>query len=447
MNSVHSSSRSVWGGLGQTFATLFFVAYAMLILAHVRPPVLGDLGEWAYEGILLRVHLLGQSDPAHLLKHYPVPNSLTTLGIGTLSLAMDWKAAVKTWLCLYLALAYFSSRFLIRRCKASGVTWFLLPMLFLSLNLWWGFLNFQFGICFVLIFTALLYGDAGKSRKVWLYTALLTVLFFTHMIPFAFASLLLLFKAVQTKRLRMLLAILLPALLTVWYVAGRFFFAGNADAKVILHHIPYFSAFFAVYKAGSFLKSFGFVNPLNDAEAPLAVQVLGSNLYVGFFLCSLVLCGLLLLAFARGFLQSRRHRAPDWFAWMAGVIFLVVYLFSPSEMLGIADPGARLLQVALYSLVFFLAIGPRAHLLVAACSTVVAVCSLFLFVSLVFTGDQETKTTISLPSAMQHLASVKYGIHAEYYTALDRGNLTKEVFPTAMFLNTPDLNTPSQANH
>src|SRR6187402_3216168 len=125
--------------LPQIYLFSLFSAYILLILLHRAVPLLGDYSIWTYEGVLFRNHLLGVADAFHTLKHYPVPNSATTLGIGLLALAMPWQMAAKLWLCLHLAFSAFALRSLLRATKAPAALWFILPSAtFLNLNLWWG---------------------------------------------------------------------------------------------------------------------------------------------------------------------------------------------------------------------------------------------------------------------------------------------------------------------
>ena len=78
--------------------------FAMLLFGHQGMPVLGDYGEWTYHGVLLRDALRGAPEPHYFLKHYPVPNSLTTVGMGLLMLSLPWAPAAKVWLCVELVL-------------------------------------------------------------------------------------------------------------------------------------------------------------------------------------------------------------------------------------------------------------------------------------------------------------------------------------------------------
>ena len=79
-------------------------------VVRTRNQPLGDYAEWTYHGILFRNVLQGSPNAAYALKHYPVPNSLTTLGLGLLMLLLPWQLAAKIWLliglCLGLVAAY-----------------------------------------------------------------------------------------------------------------------------------------------------------------------------------------------------------------------------------------------------------------------------------------------------------------------------------------------------
>ena len=131
--------------------------YAAVLFAKARPISMTDYANWTYQGVLLARHMRGLGDTAHLLKTYPVPNSAATLGIGLLALMLPWVTAAKLWLCLQMAMTFVAIRHLARTIHATGALWFVLPQAaFLGVNWWYGFVNFELGLAWVLLVASML---------------------------------------------------------------------------------------------------------------------------------------------------------------------------------------------------------------------------------------------------------------------------------------------------
>ena len=223
-----------------------------------------DYANWTYQGVLLARHLQGFADASHILKHYPVPNSAATLGVGMLALFLPWMLAAKLWLCVQMAFSFLALRQLASAVNANASVWFIVPpSAFLGVNWWYGFLNFELGCAWVLLVAALLFRRVQQdSERHWVVGLFLVLAFFTHMISFAFCSLLVVLYAAQTRRWRTLWQLVPAGLLSVWYLAGRYLVAGDADGQAgMVSTVRNYSGAFWAYKGNSFLKSFGFVNP------------------------------------------------------------------------------------------------------------------------------------------------------------------------------------------
>ncbi|ADV81835.1 hypothetical protein [Terriglobus saanensis] len=412
-----------------------FAAYILLVLFHHAVPLLGDYSIWTYEGVLFRNHLLGLADAFHTLKHYPVPNSATTVGIGLLALVMPWQLAAKLWLCLQLAFSAFALRSIFRASNAPADLWFILPTAtFLNLNLWWGFINFQWGIALAMFFAAML---LRSPKRIWILGLMLVLLFFTHMIPFTFAALMLALYAYQVKRYRLLLSVVPSALLTLWYVWGRVFLAHNADA-----HAPMLStlgqggyAWILAYKVNSLVKGLGFINPV-DTQRSLSLSLFGKPFYLILLMATLVLAALLLWAIAQSARASFRSDAPNRFLWITGGICGVAYLFLPGTALGVSDPGSRVLQVSLAVMLACIT-RPLPVLRVAkALSVLLMVSGLSLFAYIPFQPAMPKVNTAINPT-LAGFAHAPYNYAAFYLDELEKGELDEAVFPTALFLSSP----------
>jgi len=176
---------------------------------------------------MLHDTLAGHLPPNALLKHYPVPNSLETVGIALLCFVFQAELAAKIWILIYLVLTIFVSFYFYRsRGFSSPLLWLAVPAVFVGLDFWWGFISFLLGVLWVMLLTGMLLRGVSSS---WKYAAVLTLAFFTHMVPFSVAMLLLICFSIERRRYSLLSQALPGVVLTIWYALGRYFLGGNAD--------------------------------------------------------------------------------------------------------------------------------------------------------------------------------------------------------------------------
>lgn len=428
---------------GECLGVAMFGVYAAILWTHAGMASLTDYSNWTYQGVLLRDHLLRVPDAAHWFKPYPVPNSAGTLGIGLLALVLPWMAATKVWICLQMAAEFVTLRHLLRTVGATAWAWAVLPVaLFLNVNFWYGFANFELGLCWVLLMASVLLRAArGGMLRGWQVGGLLVLAFLTHMIPFAFCGLLLLLYARQTGKWKIVRQLVPAALLCVWYVAGRFVVAHNADGQAgMAASVKNYSAAFWVFKVNSYLKSFGFAHP-SGMDAVLH----GRTILLVLFAANLVLAALLgwrMVAEAR---RALAERTAERFLWFAALVVIPVCILAPGAMLGISDPGARLLQVVL-ALTLPLALrrpGPSVYVC-ALCALLLYAAGARLFAGAGFRTYTESAAASGLPAAVEQFARVPNHDQDMYFEALRSGDKTLPVFPTAMMLNgaTPEQSVP-----
>jgi hypothetical protein len=422
---------------GAWFGACLFLFYAAVILAHHQPPSLADSANWTYQGVLLARHLRGLPDAAHVLKMYPVPNSAGTLGVGMLTLMLPWAWAAKIWLCVQLAVFYAALWALMRASGTGDAAWWIAPQaIFLSVNWWYGFHNFELGLAWVLLLAALLLRRLeDEILAAWPIGAVLVLTFFTHMIPFTFGCLLLLGFAAQTRRWRVLWQALPTALLSTWYLVGRYLMAHNADGQAgMVSPVRDYSTAFWAYKVNSYVKSFGFVNPVSDAGS-VAVTGLGRSLFLALLAANSLLCLLLGWLLLRETRRAYREKSPQRFLWTAALALVPMYLLAPGTALGVSDPGSRLLQT---SLALMIVLGCRAggRLLqcAAVCGCVLSIAGLLLFVRDAY-EPESIGTDLGLPTAVAQFDHVPNHDMDHFYRELDAGNYGLETFPTGMFLN------------
>jgi hypothetical protein len=421
------SQAAEWMGAG------LLVAYAVVLFAHREAPGMTDYANWTYQGVLLARHLRGLPDPAHLLKPYPVPNSLATLGIGVLALVLPWLIAAKFWLCLQMLAMFAALRHLARTINAS--VWLVVPQaVFLGVNWWYGFVNFELGCAWILLLASLLMRrvDAGRARD-WPIGVLLLLTFLTHMIPFAFAGLLVLLYARQTRRWRTLWQLVPATLLSVWYLAGRFLLEGNADGHAgMVSSVRNYSAAFWAYKANSYAKSFGFVNPNGE----VALRLFGRPLFLALFAVSGLLCALLAWSMIQAARRASQVRAPERFLWIAIALILPLYLFAPGTALGVSDPGSRVLQTGLaLGLVLCFRESAWVSKAAATCGAMLSVAGLVLFIQFGFGAKLYQGNPPHVPKVIAEFAHVPNHDQDYFYRALEREDFGEPVFPTGIFLN------------
>jgi hypothetical protein len=425
---------------GQAFALLVFGSYAVVTLCHRTPPLLGDFSSWEFSGHVLAWHLRGLADPYHAVKFYPVPNSTLTVVLGLLMLLVSWAWAGKITLLLYFLLAYTSIRSLMAATSASPLLWFVLPgAAFLNLNLWWGLIAFQSGIALLFFLVAMLVRRKSSPAKDWPVRALLVLLFFTHMVPFTFACMLLFFFSVQTGRNHLLRQLLLPSLLVCGYIGGRVMH-GNVDSAASPTTLPkLLSGVFWFSKVDGFVKSFGFVNPVSDDRLHSAAHAaLGTPIFVLLFALNLLLCVALLTVLFRGGGRVVSDH-PYAFVWISSVLALLVFLIAPKSLLGISDPGSRILQCVLPVALFFCRPEGWARLGFRAaglCSIALALGGIAVFVKVPWTYPPAEVAPLSAP--IELLGRAPYGYLRGLTDATAAGSVHGWGFSTGILFNLPD---------
>jgi hypothetical protein len=429
-----------------SFAAVLFLFYAVVLFVHSSAPPLTDYANWTYQGVLLHAHMVGITDPAHRLKHYPVPNSMETLGIGLLTFVLPWVAAAKAWLCVQFALGFFSLLYFARTIRVHPAIWFIAPgAIFLNVNFWYGFMNFELALCWVILFAAMLLRRAQSPDVAMGWdgplAAVLVLAFLTHMIPCAFCCLLLLLYVRQTGRWTALVSVIPVVLLTCWYTGARYFLEGNADGQTGMQSVARtFSVKFWAFKCNSYLKSFGLVNP-NGLDA----SIFGRGLFLVLLLVTFVLAVLMGWMMVRAGRAAFREKVPERFLWLGVALTIPVFAILPSAALGISDPGARLLQTAL-ALGIVLACGAEGRGLVTAsiCSVVLSASGAILFAHFVGTKPVPQSHAVRLPQQLLDFDAAPYDDQDFFYDALDRGDLSYAVFPTGVLINQPSaFSTPA----
>jgi hypothetical protein len=417
------SSRLAYG-----YLVAVLLAYSLVILTSIAPPPFADYPDWVYQGVLFHSVLSGHPVAGYALKHYPVPNSTTTVGLGLLDMVLPWRWAAKVWICFYLALTGVATWVLARSLGAKD--WRLVVALpgivFLNLNFWYGHVSFEMGMCLVMLFISML---IRRVRTLWLML-LLIVIFFTHMEACACALLLLGIWCGVTREWKRLWAAVPAIMLTLWYGMARLL-GGNTD-NGMLNAERYGSMAFLLYKANTYFKVFGYVNACVLNGLSQSERIYGKTLFLLLIcasLCMASVCLTLILRSVSKTYSDDAHKSIRIFVRF----LLVISLILPQALLGTSDPGSRLLLIAVVIGMFLIEWRGRAGTTVMCLSVMFCLTNLWQFVRL------EHDPTMSghvkdLPQALLKYGRVEPPLRVLYYDEIQAGSMDQTIFPTGIFL-------------
>ncbi len=420
---------------GAIFFALFAL-YATSVASVRNPPPFVDYPDWVYQGVLF-AHWIGHHNvPGYLLKSYPIPNSLTTVGIGLLASVFPWQAAAKLWICIYFLSCVGVGLWILRRYKSfSGSFLLVLPgTVFLNLAFWYGHLNFEFGLCLLVLLAATLFYDYHGSKSI---AFLLVLMFFAHMEACACGMLLFLCYCFDRRKKEDLLQLLPDLVLTGWYGAGRYL-SGDVDGKAAMPmQYHYASKNFIVFKIGSFFKTLGYVNVASSNGTSLTEHLMGKWI----MLCLAVLSILMGLVFFIGLVwaakRELRTTRSTRFLWLFVLIIFVIFMFLPQSMLGTADPGSRIMLCGIAVGMFLLADKKsRLFPFLAFCSIVFCVVNLWQFRVVEFSPHLADEVRDTPPGILKKYAHVEPSTRLNFYQSLQLGKWDQNIFPTALFRQT-----------
>jgi hypothetical protein len=423
--------RGPWIAAWIYFAAIM-LAYSVIILTAQNPPLLVDYPDWVYQGVLFHGVLTGHAFPGYVLKLYPVPNSATTIGLGLLDGLLPWQWAAKVWVCLYLALATFSAWIVLRAFNIRE--WRLIvalpAILFLNLDFWYGHISFEIGTCLLLVLLAML----KRNMSSFALGAMLILLFFTHMEACAGAILLLLIWCLVTRCWQRLWATIPVIILTVWYAIARFS-GGNVDTSGLPGvDYPYGSQGFMIYKANTFFKIFGYVNSLASSGLSQSEAIFGKELYLFLVVCSLIIALLCWWSMLRLAAKAQTDNY-DKIIFTFFISLVVIAIVLPQIWLGVADPGSRLLLMAIAAGLLLIDWRKSTGLAIACLNILFCLMNLWQFARVQRNPQTEGRQK-DLPSALIKYGHVEPSTRISYYEMLERGEMDEFIFPTAMFHKT-----------
>jgi hypothetical protein len=422
------------------FAWAFFLCavlgYSAVIFAVREPPPFVDYPDWVYQGVLFHGALTGHPVAGYALKHYPVPNSTTTVALGLLDCVMPWQWAGKVWIVCYLWLGTFSFWALLRALRIRE--WRLVAavpaIVLVNLNFWWGHIGFEVGFCLVLLLFAMLV----QARSAAAIAAMLVLAFFTHMEACASAVLLLGIWCATTRSWKKMWAAVPVVGLTAWYAVARFA-GGNLDGlDAAKANYAYGSPAFLIFKVNTFFKTFGYIDARTAAGLSLSERMLGKSLFLVMIVASLVLAGLCLTQLLRS--VAKRQGTPQDVARRVIARFVLALLILsavlPQVFLGVADPGSRLLLMAVAIGLLMIDWRGRVGASIACLGVLFCVVNLWQFAKVEIDPRMEGHRA-DLPAAVLKYGSVVPAASLSRYEALERGQMDETIFSTALFLKTP----------
>lgn len=419
--------------LRRKLAWLYFgavmLAYAIILLTGRWPAPSVDYPEWVYQGVIFHGALTGHPMAGYVLKHYPVPFSSTTGTIGVLNLIMSWQLAGKLFLCAYFALAALGTWMLARGLRVeSPLLLIAVPTtLFLNSEFWWGRINFEMGMCLVMILVALLLEEARSAA----IAAVLVVLFFVHMETCACAMLFLGLWVLSTKRWRYVWASVPTLLLCFWYAAARIL-GGNADAESVPHSTFRFgSKLFFLFKVNTYLKIFGYINAHGVHELSQSELIFGKPLFLTLFVLYLLLAALCYCAIVRGAWRQRNTRLRPLSAF--ALILLPCSLLIPQIFLGSTDPGSRLVLMGAAIGFFLVDWSGHTGKVIATLCIVFCLANVWQF-ALLDHEPYRAEHVRDLPDALVNFGHVQTTRSLRYYEHLETGEMDLGISTTSLYL-------------
>lgn len=415
--------------LASLYFAVVMLTYAVIILTARTPPPFVDYPDWVYQGSLFHGVLSGHPPAGYALKLYPVPNSVTTVGIGLLGTLLPWAWAGKVWICLYLALASFSTWALASSLKLRE--WRLISTLpaivFLNLDFWYGHISFEIGMCLVMLLLSMLIREKPK----WWIAGLLLLIFFTHMEACAGSLLLLGIWCAMKGEWRRLWASLSVIGVTLWYGIARFA-SGNQDGRGLMEsQYRYGSGAFLVYKVNTFFKTFGYVNARTMDGLSQSERILGRGLFVLLIAASLCIACLCLIRVI-GDAVTRSDDAGRRSMQIFVLALLVISLFLPHLLLGVADPGSRLLLMATSVGLFLVDWRRPMGTAIAGLSIIFCVVNTIQFAKLDHNPLLQGQPK-DLPTALLTYGHVEPSMRVIYYEKLSEGRMDQKIFPSGIF--------------
>lgn len=335
----------------------------LAMTAMVGYPGFQDFGEWLYQARLLGDLIAGGESPHARIALYPVPLALPQLLLAGCVAVVGVIAGGVVYLGIYGLVGAWAVQAMIRRYHLAEVPAALLltGSVLLGSGFWNGFIGSQWGLVVLIGYLSL---GCRSLTSLPALTAFGLISFFTHGLTFAAWGLTALCLAAWQRRLGQFAVALAPSIaLACWYVASsREASRGTWDAGGPAEWGFYKG--YTVAKLGSF-RHLVFRSATDYDVAPAVYWLaVGSNVAFGVALAAAVVWLLLRRASAVWVAHAPLVAA------MAGLLAVVV--LTPAFLVGIVNPGERVLSSAMVIAVVLLT-APEARGRVAQPAAVLAV--------------------------------------------------------------------------
>lgn len=448
--------------------TALLLGYALVIVSSPNAPLLQDYPDWVFQAVLFGKWLTGNPVPHYTLRHYPVPNSLTTVGVGLLTLLLHWKLAARVWLLLILGALGLALVRLMRslRAESYAVVPVIATSLIVGLDFWNGSVNFQLGLAFLLLFIDAL---LTPIKRPTVLGVLLLLCFFTHMLPCGAALLMLLAFVLQTSEWKLLLAALPTLLCLAWYAVARDAAESRGSFAHLLPAVLAVAALLAAYGYGKRNRSARpatalLITPATLSRLPASVFLLLTKAFAllsAFGLLNIVpsrggtniplfappvFVSFCVVAVVAGFVYLSLQ-LPSWlslsrpvrgsedqhsFLLVTSLALMLLFVLSPVDALGVTGIDSRFLHLSLAVGLCVLGTQQSRRLLcLAVISVLMGGVNLYQFARL-----QTAPASVSItdrPVPPIGAAVVAPAIRSDYYSDLEQGHLDRWIFSTALF--------------
>lgn len=342
---IHRPARFESAGSGIMVVAILSIWYTTILFSSA--PYLHDFTEWLYQSQVLKLLVLQpESVPGYSVHAYPVPNSLVFVIMALLGAVMPPLWAGKIFLLALVSVGYVVIRRFSRRWFDENVrlpiTLILLATLVFPTFFFYGFVSYQLGLLFLVLFLSLDDCRITPGRV----AAFSLILFFAHGMPFLVFGLLVLIRALLLREPRLVLSLAPACLLAAWFQYGRSvsgFVAPKPDAN--------WSSLgeALLYKAGYT----GMLGPFKNLLGREGNSLFESQAWIywaGFF-CNFLVVGIVavfcivIMCQRRSLIRKTQHEnmLSERVMYLTSLLLGAFYVLAPYDFFGLFNPGGRVL--------------------------------------------------------------------------------------------------------
>jgi hypothetical protein len=268
-------------------------------------------------------------------------------------------------LALYILVFVAAARYLARASDAARASTLLVVFAAVGTGtiFWGGDLNFLFALAMAMVAVGDLLRDKTGPARV---AAVMVIAFFVHAIGFFFVAGLYGAWALYRRAYRELVAFVPSALLSLWYLWGRFVEYADREAFLEGSHNPHWlSPYFILFKLNTIMKTSGFVNFYIDTDTD-QIYVMAREFGYAIVALGLALSALWALVIVTGWAPqgwralravAARRAGPAQFALAYASLWSLVALILPPHLAGVVEFAFRMLIVGMAIALLTLTLG------------------------------------------------------------------------------------------